>query len=508
MTKRTASGDLWTAYEAAAATGGALCARGGDADHWIAEEWAASGVSIDTRSLKPGEIFVALQDARDGHAFLKNAFEAGAAAALVARAPEDAPEGAPLLVVRDTLQGLRDLAAAARLRNFGKRIAVTGSVGKTGTKEMLRAMLGASASVHAADRSFNNHWGVPLTLASLPMHADYAVFEIGMNHAGEIAPLATMVRPHAAIVTTVGTAHIENLGSREAIAEAKAEIFQGLARGGVAVLPRDNDFFALLKQRAEEAGAAGFVTFGEHEDADFRLMDYDLAGAGGRVAARIKGASRAFEIGAPGRHHAVNALAALAAVDAVGAPLEPAIAALAGLRPVEGRGARAVLKLADGEAVLIDESYNANPESMTAAIGLLGAAAPAGAGRRIAVLGEMLELGPDAPAMHAGLVDALVAAKVDRVYATGANMRHLWDALPAAMRGLYADAAVGLVGPVLDAAGPGDVIMVKGSNASQASAIARALRAHGSGGVQGGKDVHDVQGADPRGGVTRKESKT
>lgn len=480
MTNNMTAGDLWTAYEAAAATGGALCSRGGDADNWIAEEWSANGVSIDTRSLKPGEIFVALRDARDGHEFLKSAFAAGASAALVARAPEDAPEGVPLLVVGDTLQGLRDLAAAARLRNFGKRIAVTGSVGKTGTKEMLRAMLGASGSVHAANRSFNNHWGVPLTLASLPMHAEYSVFEIGMNHSGEITPLTKMVRPHAAIITTVGTAHIEHLGSREAIAEAKAEIFSGLARGGVAVLPRDNDYFELLKARAEEAGAASYVTFGESDDADFQLVKYEQHANGADVVARIKGKERAYKIGVPGRHHALNALAALVAADAVGASLDGAIDALGRMQPVEGRGARTIIPLVDGEALLIDESYNANPESMKASIGLLGATPITGNGRRIAVLGEMLELGPDAPAMHAGLADALVAAKVDRVYATGANMRHLWDVLPEAMRGLYAETAVGLVGPVQDAIAPDDVIMVKGSNASQASAIARALKAHGA----------------------------
>lgn len=467
---------LWTAYEAAAATGGALCARGGDPKTWTAEEWSASGVSIDTRSLKPGDIFVALRDARDGHEFLQNAFDAGAAAALVARAPENAPDGAPLLVVGDTLQGLRDLALAARQRNFGKRIAVTGSVGKTGTKEMLRAMLGACGTVHAATRSFNNHWGVPLTLAGLPMRVDYSVYEIGMNHAGEITPLTKLVRPHAAIVTTVGTAHIEFLGSREAIAEAKAEIFQGLAPGGVAVLPLDNDFYPLLKKRAEEAGAASYVTFGETDGADFQLLSYETRGEGARVGARIKKENREFDFGLPGRHHALNMLAGLAAADAVGAPLEPMIDALAGLVPVEGRGARAVIRTEGGEATLIDESYNANPESMKAAIGLLAAAPKGENGRRIAVLGEMLELGADAPALHAGLADDLVAAKVDRVYATGALMRHLWDALPPAMRGLYAETAVGLVGPVLDAVAPGDVIMVKGSNASQASAVARALK--------------------------------
>ncbi len=467
--------NLWTAFEAAAATGGALCARGGNPATWIAEEWSANGVSIDTRSLKPGDIFVALRDARDGHEFLKSAFEAGASAALVARAPEDAPEGAPLLVVGDTLQGLRDLAVAARMRNFGKRVAVTGSAGKTSTKEILRGVLGASGQVHAADKSFNNHWGVPLTLARLPMHADYGVFEIGMNHAGEITPLTALVRPHAAIVTTVAAAHLEFFGTVEAIAEAKAEIFTGLAPGGVAVLPFDNSHFALLKKRAEEAGAASFISFGEKDGADFQLLDYQAAGDGARLKAKIKGAVREYAAGIPGRHQAVNMLASLAAAEAVGADLDAGIAALARLVPAEGRGARSTIRAGRGEATLIDESYNANPASMAAAIGLLGAAPLAEGGRRIAVLGEMLELGPEAPALHAGLAEALVAAKVDRVYAAGQLMRHLWDRLPPAMRGLYADSAVGLVGAVEDAVGPSDVVMVKGSNASKVSAVARAL---------------------------------
>ena len=471
------TGGLWTAYEAAAATGGALCARGGDPKEWTAEEWAASGISIDTRSIKPGEIFVALADARDGHEFINNAFEAGAAAALVARAPEDAPAGAPLLVVGDTLQGLRDLAIAARTRNFGKRIAVTGSVGKTSTKEMLRAMLNAAGSVHAADRSFNNHFGVPLTLAGMPMRADYSVFEIGMNHAGEITPLSRLVRPHAAIVTTVAAVHLEAFDSVEGIAEAKAEIFTGLARGGIAVLPRDNDHFDLLKQRAQEAGAAGFVTFGEAEDADFRLLEYAPDGDGAEIRARIKGETMSYRMATPGRHHAVNALAALAAVDSVGVDLAPAIEALRGFAPVAGRGARVQIPIEGGEVCLIDESYNANPTSVAAALDLLGAAPVKGEGRRIAVLGEMLELGPDAPAMHAGLSGALSAAKVDRLYATGDLMGALWDAVPKDMHGAFASSAGGLINAVIEDLKPGDIVMVKGSNASKVSEVARALMA-------------------------------
>jgi UDP-N-acetylmuramoyl-tripeptide--D-alanyl-D-alanine ligase len=467
--------NLWTAYEAAAATGGALCARGGDPKEWTAEEWSASGVSIDTRSLKPGEIFVALRDARDGHEFLTRAFEAGAAAALVARAPADAPEGAPLLVVGDTLQGLRDLALAARMRNFGKRIAITGSAGKTSTKEILRAILAGCGEVHAADKSFNNHWGVPLTLSRLPMHAAFGVFEIGMSHLGEIMPLAGLVRPHVAIVTTVAAAHLEFFKSIAEIAEAKAEIFTGLAPGGIAILPIDNPHYEFLKARAEAAGAAGFITFGETAGADFQLLDYQADGDGACLKVSIKGETQEFPVGIAGRHQALNMLAALAAADAVGASLEPAIAALATLSPAEGRGARAVIPVEGGEALLIDESYNANPASMAAAIGLLGAAPLGAGGRRIAVLGEMLELGPDARALHAGLLDALLAAKVDQVYAAGEMMRYLWGQLPPEMRGLYAGSAVGLVGAVEDAVRPGDVVMVKGSNASKVSAVARAL---------------------------------
>lgn len=467
---------IWTAFEAAAATGGALCARGGDSDAWVAEEWAARGISIDTRSLKPGEMFVALRDARDGHEFLKNAFEAGASAALVARAPENAPEGAPLLVVGDTLQGLRDLAIAARMRNFGKRIAVTGSVGKTSTKEMLRDMLAPSGRVHAADKSFNNHWGVPLTLASLPMSSDYGVFEIGMNHAGEITPLTELVRPHAAIVTTIAPAHLEFFDSVQAIAEAKAEIFKGLAPGGVAVLPFDSPYFELLKKRAEQAGAASFVTFGEKGGADFQLAAYDAHAKGALMKARIKGKEVDIVTGIPGKHQATNALAGLAALDAVGAPLAPAIEALAAMTPADGRGARISVSIKGGHVQLIDESYNANPVSMTAAISLLGASQPQAEGRRIAVLGEMLELGDDAPALHKGLAGDLVEAKVERFYAAGDLMRHLWDTVPAKMQAAYASSADGLIDAVIDDLKPGDVVMVKGSNASKVSKIARALK--------------------------------
>lgn len=469
---------LWTAYEAAAATGGALCARGGDPDRWIAEEWAADGISIDTRTLKKGEMFVALNDVRDGHDFIENAFAAGASAALVARAPDNTPDGAPLLVVPDTLEALRDLARAARRRNFGKRIGVTGSAGKTSVKEMLRTALGALGSVHAADKSFNNHWGVPLTLAKLPMHTDYGVFEIGMNHAGEITPLTRLVEPHVAIITTIAPAHLEFFGTTEKIAEAKAEIFLGITKGGVAILPIDNEHFGLLKGRAEEAGVTRIISFGEHKDADFRLADCKLSDDSTAIKAAFGGKTLNYKLGAPGKHQAVNSLAVLAAVSAVGGSVERAAAALAEHGAAEGRGARREVELAGGgKILLIDESYNANPASMAAALALLGAAKPKRGGRRVAVLGEMRELGPQGPALHAGLAEPLTAAKVDRLYVAGDLMKHLWEKAPPAMRGKSAPDAKSLTPVVIGELRDGDIVMVKGSNASKVSEIVRALDA-------------------------------
>ncbi|HBK92849.1 MAG TPA: UDP-N-acetylmuramoylalanyl-D-glutamyl-2, 6-diaminopimelate--D-alanyl-D-alanine ligase [Parvularcula sp.] len=471
------SANLWTAFEAAAATGGALCARGGDPDRWIAEEWSAAGVSIDTRSLSPGEMFVALTDARDGHDFVVNAFERGAAAALVARAPKNAPEGAPLLVVGDTLEGLKDLARAARQRNFGKRIAVTGSVGKTSTKEMLRAAFAAAGRVHASDKSFNNHWGVPLTLARMPTGADYSVFEIGMNHAGEITPLTRLVRPHVAVITTIGEAHIENLGTRENIARAKAEIFLGLEKGATAVLPIDNDYFKLLAELAEAAMVARVVTFGEAKGADIRLDHYTMRDDGGAVSASVFGEPFEFSLAAPGKHQAMNALAVLGAARALGVSAAKAASGLKGLSAAQGRGAQTRVTLkSGGEIVILDESYNANPTSMAAAIALLGQLQPKGQGRRIAVLGDMLELGERAPALHAGLSEALVAAGIDRLYVAGALMRNLWDKTPEGVRGAAVENAKALAPLVLADARAGDIVMVKGSNASKVSEIVTALK--------------------------------
>ena len=471
---------LWTAYEAAAATGGQLCARGGDPGRWIAEEWTAAGVSIDSRTIEKGEIFVALHDARDGHEFVAGAFARGASAALVARAPDNTPAGAPLLVVADTLIALRDLALAARQRNFAKRIAVTGSVGKTTTKEMLRVALSAAGRVHASDKSYNNHWGVPLTLARLPIDADFGVFEIGMNHAGEITPLTSLVAPHVAIVTTIGDAHIEFFGSRDKIAEAKAEIFIGLSRGGTAVLPRDVPEFGILEERALAAGAR-IVTFGEHPAADFCLVGTDSDGLRQSVRARAFGEALSFVLGAPGRHNAANALSVIAAAESIGIPRPLAAAALGAFGAGEGRGKQTRLTLpGDRQIVLVDESYNANPTSMRAALSLLGELRPQRGGARVAVLGDMLELGPAGPAMHVGLSEALVASAVERLYVAGALMRGLFEVAPASMRAGVADAAAALAGTVVAELKDGDIVMVKGSNGSRVSVIAAAIRAAGA----------------------------
>jgi len=469
---------LWTAFEAASATGGMLCARGGDPDRWEAEEWRACGLSIDSRTLNPGEIFIAVKDVRDGHDFIEQAFEAGAAAALVTRAPVRAPDGKPFLVVRDTMEGLRDLARAARLRNFGKRIAVTGSAGKTSTKEMMRAMLAAAGDVHAADRSFNNHLGVPLTLASLPMTSRYAVFEIGMNHAGEITPLVDLVRPHAAIITTVGEAHLEFFDSVEGIAEAKAEILTGIKPGGTAILPIDNAYYPLLRKRAELSAAGRVLTFGESASADLQLLDAapEEDGESQSVTARYGERTVSFTLGAPGRHQAMNALAAILAVLSIGAPEEVVIPALADFRAADGRGQRSRHRLPGGGVVtLIDESYNANPASMAAALGLLGAARPKPGGRRIAVLGEMLELGPTGPALHAALAAPIEQAGVTQVFASGAGIKPLWDALPEPLRAEFSPDIPALTQKITRSLHDGDIVMVKGSNASGVQAIARAI---------------------------------
>jgi len=458
---------LWTTEAMAAAmradTSGALPADIG-------------GISIDSRSLKKGDAFFAIQgENRDGHDFVEAALKAGAGLAVVARAQAARFAGAPLLAVDDVLEALRDLARASRARSRAKVIAVTGSVGKTSTKEALALALSADGETHASAASYNNHWGVPLSLARLPASAKYAVFEIGMNHAGEITPLTRLVRPHVAIVTTIAPVHLEYFGSLEKIADAKAEIFSGVEPGGAAVLNRDNEQFQRLADAARAAGVARIVSFGEAENADARLLRHSLQAECSTVDARILGHDVTYKLGAPGLHLVLNSLAVLAAVALAGADLALAALALDKLKPAAGRGTRINLALPGGSALLIDESYNANPASVRAAIALLGQAPLGPHGRRIAVLGDMLELGGEGAMLHRSLAEPLAAAKVDLVFCSGPQMHALWEALPSASRGGYAETAVALEPTVLAAIRAGDAVMVKGSLGSKMGPIVKAL---------------------------------
>ena len=376
---------LWTWGDLAAASGAAT-----DGSPPV----AITGFSLDTRTLAPGDVFVALRDQRDGHAFVTRAFERGAAAALVERGyARNASDGA-LLRVHDPLEALRSIARAARARSQADIVAVTGSVGKTGTKEALRECLSRLGATHAAEKSFNNHWGVPLTLARMPARARYGVFEIGMNHAGEIAPLSKLVRPRVAVITTVEPVHLQFFASVAGIAEAKAEIFAGLDAGGTAVLNRDNAFFDLLQRRAREVRAR-IVSFGRHVDADVRPEVWALGADGSDIVVRVGGKRIAYRLAAPGAHIAQNSLAVVAALFALGADVEAAVPALAGITAAKGRGARRELSLEDGALLLIDESYNANPASMRSALAAMATVPRQRFKRRIAVLGDMLELGDD-----------------------------------------------------------------------------------------------------------------
>jgi UDP-N-acetylmuramyl-tripeptide synthetase/UDP-N-acetylmuramoyl-tripeptide--D-alanyl-D-alanine ligase len=436
-----------------------------------------TGVSIDSRTVAAGDAFFAIAGDRfDGHAFVADALQKGAAVAVVSAAKRgELPAGLePLVVVDDVLAALGRLGCRARERTLARIVAVTGSVGKTSTKEALRHVLEASGAVHASSASFNNHWGVPLTLARMPAASRYGVFEIGMNHPGEIRPLTAMVRPHVAIVTTVAPVHTEYFPNVEAIARAKAEIFEGLEPGGTAIVNRDNEWAPLIADLAREHGAS-VLFFGEHPEADARLEKCVLHEACSTVTADLMGEPITYKIGAPGRHLVDNSLAVLAAAKLVGADLARALMALQTHGQPKGRGKRYALQLVGGDARLIDESYNANPTSMRAAIALLKRGDAGGPGRRVAVLGDMLELGPKAAPLHAELIEPLRAAAVDTVFCCGPLMHNLWAQLPKPMRGAYADKSSGLAEAVLADIRPDDVVMVKGSLGSRMGLIVDAL---------------------------------
>ena len=438
--------------------------------------WQAHGVSIDTRTLAPGDLFVALSGPNhDGHDHLDAAFRAGAAAALVHRLPSHAP--GPLVQVENTALALECLGNAARARSDAKIVAVTGSVGKTGTKEMLRLTLGLQAPTHATLGNLNNQLGAPLSLARMPRNTSYGVFELGMNHAGELTPLTRMVRPHVAVITAIEMAHAAFFADAQAIADAKAEIFLGLEPGGTAILPRDSAQYAYLAAKAQAAGIKKILSFGTDPQADAQLLGFQIEGDATHVSARLGDLPLNYTVGAVGSHWAANSLAVLLAVRALGGNVTQAAAALAQLSPPKGRGNRF-----DSNGVrVIDDSYNASPASMNAAIAALAATSPAA--RRIAVLGDMLELGDQAAALHAGLAQALIRWNIDLVFTAGSLMAHLHDVLPVSMRGGHAPSSDQIIAPLLAAVQPGDVVMIKGSAGSRMSRVVQAFGTEKSGAV-------------------------
>lgn len=455
---------LWTAASAAAATGGKATS-----------EWTAHGVSIDSREVEKGDLFVAINGPNfDGHDFVAAAMDAGAAAAIISRKLEAVPKTAPLLIVDNTMDALRALAMSARARTSARIIAVTGSVGKTSTKDSLLAALSRQGKASASVKSFNNHWGVPLSLARMPADDDFGIFEVGMNHAGEIAPLSRMIRPHVAVITTVEAAHIEFFDSIDAIADAKAEIFQGM-EGGTAVLNRDNPMFERLEAAARACNVSRILAFGTHGDADARLISSVGDAEGTTVRADILGQSIDYRTGAPGKHLVMNSLAVLAAVSAVGSDVAQAAESLGDIVPGAGRGQRHHISLADGILTLIDESYNANPASLKAAIETLGAASPGPKGRRIAVLGDMRELGTRSAGYHGAVAEQLLSNNVDLAFACGPAMAAMVDGLPKKNLGAYAKDSGALARKVKKIVRPGDVVMVKGSLATGMKTVVDAL---------------------------------
>ena len=452
---------LWTAEEIAAACDGQVINGG----------FAATGISIDSRSIDPGDLFIALAGVRDGHEFTDMALKTGASGLLVSQ-----DVAGPAVRAADTFIALEKLGVAARDRAAGAiRGAVTGSVGKTSVTQAVRAGLALAGRAHSSVKSYNNHIGVPLTLARMPRDTERAVFEIGMNHADEITPLSRFVRPHVVAITTVGPVHVENFPDGEAgVARAKAEIFDGIEPGGMAVLNADNPWFADLSAAARKAGAT-VRSFGQAEGCNAQLLDFVPEEGRAWVSARLDGEALRFPILQTGFHWGPNSMAVLLMLEAMKVDRAVAVAALGAFEPLAGRGAERRVQLSDGAFTLVDESYNANPISMAAAFASLGARKAAG--RRIVVLTDMLELGPDGSAYHAGLAEHLEAARVDQVFCAGPLMQALWDVLPASRQGGYAQTAADLAPLICQAVTADDLVMVKGSNGSRAGLLASALAA-------------------------------
>lgn len=459
------NGAIWSAADIALATSGLV--KGGNA----ALDWSVVGVSIDSRTVLPGELFIALRGPNhDGHKYVASALERGAAC-LVDKIPAKIAETAPIILVKDTMAALTELGRAARDRSEARIIGITGSVGKTGTKEALRQVLSPQGVTHASVQSFNNQWGVPLSLSRAPQDSVYEIYELGMNAPGEIAQLTSLVRPEVALITTIAPAHLGSFPSIDAIAAAKAEIFEGLMPGGVAILDRDNPYFEALKERAQAQDCGRVISFGEADDADARLLAKRLHNDSSDVRMALDGKEFRYRIGAPGHHWVKNSLAVIAAAAAVGADPEAAAASLVDYKPPKGRGQRHQIDWPDGEVLLIDESYNANPTSMRAAISLLDKSP----GRKIVAFGDMLELGEQTAQFHAELVDPLLESQVDRVFTVGSAMRHLHAALPKERRGVHVERANALVPILASELLPGDTVLVKGSLGSAMGQVVEGL---------------------------------
>ena len=461
---------LWTSEEVQAALGSAS----------ISAPFEAQGVTFDSRAVGKGDLFFALSgETTDGHGFVADALSRGAAAAVVSR-DVDGAQGI-LVRVPDTMKALADLGRAARRRSKARIASVTGSVGKTSTKDALRAMLSAQAPTSASMASYNNHVGVPVSLARLPRDARYGVFEIGMNHPGEIEPLARQVEAHAGVVTNVGPVHIGHMGSEEAVADEKGCLFAGMAEGAVAVLNRDSHHYERLVGKARHFGVSRIVGFGRSEAADARLVSCNLQDSGSEVAALLHGRRIEYRLGAAGEHWVLNSVAALAVVEALGADVSSAAATLAGVKASPGRGARRMLKFGNGTIELLDESYNANPVSVKAMLAVLARTEPQPGGRRILALGDMRELGEGADGYHAGLADAVAASGAAQVFLCGPHMQALWQKLAPAQRGVHRPDSAALAGDLPAVLRAGDVVAVKGSLGSKMKIVVDAIVAASGG---------------------------
>jgi len=464
---------LWTSSDAVAATGGETTTN-----------WAASGVSIDTRTLQPGDLFVALRAERDGHDFVKIALEKGAAAALVTHRPEGVADDAPLLIVPDVLRALEDLGQAARARTDAKILAITGSVGKTSAKEMARTVLARQGRTHAAEASYNNHWGVPLTLARMPQDSEFAIIEIGMSAPGEIAPLSRMARPHVAMITAIAAAHLEAFKDITGIAREKASLIDGLVPGGIAVLNADTETSEILQNYASKRDAAQ-VLFGQMSRT-WRLDHVALSEGRTLVQADTPSGPILFKLTTAGRHFAMNGLGILAACAALGADPVQAALDLALWQPPAGRGTLETVHLdvvdEHETLALLDDAFNANPTSLAAALEVLASYTPRDnvgrivTGRRVAILGDMLELGPTEMAMHADMVNDPSMSAVHLIHCAGHRMRALYDVLPDGKRGIWAETAQTLAAHPARLVDAGDVVLVKGSKGSKISLVVDAIR--------------------------------